>query len=48
MVHTFAAFLEREEASETWQDAIKALQRIVDNPREDEAVWEMAASAASS
>jgi hypothetical protein len=42
VVRTLAAFLEQVEAPEARQEAIKALQRIVDNPREDKQVREMA------
>ena len=35
VVRTLAAFLEQVEAPEVRQEAIKALQRIMDNPRED-------------
>lgn len=45
VVHTLAAFLEQAETPEAREEAIKALQRIVDNPREDEEVRKMAESA---
>ena len=42
VVHTLAAFLAQTESPAARAEAIKALQRIVDNPREEEAVREMA------
>jgi len=42
VVHTLAAFLKQAETPEAQQEAIKALQRIVDNPREDKQVRQMA------
>lgn len=48
VVRTLAAFLEQTEATEARQEAIKALQRIADIPREDERVRKMAERAISS
>lgn len=42
VVRTLEASLEQVEEPVARQEAIKALQRIVDNPREDEAAREMA------
>ena len=42
VVRTLAAFLDQAESPEARQAAIKALQRIADNPQEDEAVRQMA------
>lgn len=41
IARTLASFLEQVEDPEAQQEAIKALQRIVDNPREDEQVRQM-------
>jgi len=42
VVQILAAFLEQEETSEARQEAVKALQRTVDNLREDEDARKMA------
>lgn len=42
VVHTLAAFLDQAESPEARQEATKELQRIVDNPREDEEVRKIA------
>lgn len=47
VVRTLAAFLEQVEAPEARKEAIKGLQRIIDNPREDEQVRKMASEVAA-
>jgi hypothetical protein len=47
VVRTLAAFLEQTETPEARQEALRALQRIADNPREDEQVREIAERAIS-
>jgi hypothetical protein len=48
VVHTLSAFLKQAETPKARQEAINTLKRIVDNPKEDEQVRQMAERTISS